>query len=172
MVQKPLGRAQNRRCSSRYSRRAIKPYLGGGNGHSLQVPSLRIPTGRGAWWCTDRGVAESDTTELLSTQVALLVKILPARQCWRQKRCRFDPWVWKIPWRRTWQPTAAFLPAHPMDRGASLATVHGVPTDLARMHTSLLPSVLTPMLSCWGWQEKHDEPSVCYTEWSMSEREK
>ena len=23
----------------------------------------------------------------------------------------FDPWVGKIPWRRAWQPTLAFLPA-------------------------------------------------------------
>ena len=22
----------------------------------------------------------------------------------------FDPWVWKIPWRRTWQPTPVFMP--------------------------------------------------------------
>ena len=57
------------------------------------ILAWRIPMGRGAWWFTDRGVAESDTTERLSTQVALLVKILPARQCWRQKRRRFDPWV-------------------------------------------------------------------------------
>ena len=26
------------------------------------------------------------------------------------RRCRFDPWVRKIPWRRKWQPTVAFLP--------------------------------------------------------------
>ena len=26
------------------------------------------------------------------------------------KRRRFDPWVRKIPWRRTWQPTPVFLP--------------------------------------------------------------
>ena len=26
------------------------------------------------------------------------------------KRCMFDPWVWKIPWRRKWQPTPVFLP--------------------------------------------------------------
>ena len=26
------------------------------------------------------------------------------------KRCRFDPWVRKIPWRRKWQPTPVFLP--------------------------------------------------------------
>ena len=25
-------------------------------------------------------------------------------------RCGFDPWVWKIPWRRAWQPTPVFLP--------------------------------------------------------------
>ena len=31
----------------------------------------------------------------------------PARQC---KRCEFDPWVRKIPWRRKWQPTPVFLP--------------------------------------------------------------
>ena len=26
------------------------------------------------------------------------------------RRCRFDPWVRKIPWRRAWQPTPVFLP--------------------------------------------------------------
>jgi len=26
------------------------------------------------------------------------------------KRCRFDPWVGKIPWRRKWQLTLVFLP--------------------------------------------------------------
>ena len=30
-------------------------------------------------------------------------------QCKRRKRCRFDPWVWKIPWRRKCQPTPVFL---------------------------------------------------------------
>ena len=34
----------------------------------------------------------------------------PACQCSRGKRCRLDPWVRKIPWRRTWQPTPVFLP--------------------------------------------------------------
>ena len=29
---------------------------------------------------------------------------LPSRRCW------FDPWVGKIPWRRKWQPTPVFLP--------------------------------------------------------------
>ena len=33
-----------------------------------------------------------------------------ACQCSRCKRCRFDPWVGKIHWRRKWQPTPVFLP--------------------------------------------------------------
>ena len=31
-------------------------------------------------------------------------------QCRRYRRRGFDPWVGKIPWRRTWQPTPVFLP--------------------------------------------------------------
>jgi len=31
-------------------------------------------------------------------------------QCRRLKRCGFDPWVRKIPWRRAWQSTLVFLP--------------------------------------------------------------
>ena len=34
-------------------------------------------------------------------------------QCRRSemhRRCRFEPWVGKIPWRRPWQPTPVFLP--------------------------------------------------------------
>ena len=31
-------------------------------------------------------------------------------QCRGYKRCRFDPWVGKIPWRNKWQPTPVFLP--------------------------------------------------------------
>ena len=34
----------------------------------------------------------------------------PTCQCRRCKRCVFDPWVGKIPWRRTWQPSPVFLP--------------------------------------------------------------
>ena len=32
-----------------------------------------------------------------------------ACQCRRCKRHGFDPWVAKIPWKRNWQPTPAFL---------------------------------------------------------------
>ena len=32
------------------------------------------------------------------------------RQCRSCRRCRFDPWVGKSPWRRARQPTPVFLP--------------------------------------------------------------
>ena len=32
------------------------------------------------------------------------------RKCRRPQRRRFDPWVGKIPWRKTWETTSAFLP--------------------------------------------------------------
>ena len=32
-----------------------------------------------------------------------------ACQCRRYKRCGFDPWVGKIPWRRKWQPHSSVL---------------------------------------------------------------
>ena len=44
-----------------------------------------------------------------ASQVALMEKE-PACQCRRHKRCRFDRWVRKIPWRRAWQPTPVRLP--------------------------------------------------------------
>ena len=34
----------------------------------------------------------------------------PSCQCGRHKRCRFNSWVRKIPWRRAWQPTPILLP--------------------------------------------------------------
>ena len=34
----------------------------------------------------------------------------PTCQCRRHKRCGFDPWVRKMPWRRAWQSIPVFLP--------------------------------------------------------------
>ena len=33
-----------------------------------------------------------------------------ACQCRRCRRCGFDPWVRKIPWKKKWQPTPVLLP--------------------------------------------------------------
>ena len=53
--------------------------------------------------------------------MAQIVKNLPA-----MPETGFDPWVRKIPWRGTWQPTPVFLPGNRTDRGDWQATVHGV----------------------------------------------
>ena len=45
---------------------------------------------------------------VLASQVVLVVKTLPANA--GNKRCGFDPWDGKIPWRRKWQPAPGFWP--------------------------------------------------------------
>ena len=42
-------------------------------------------------------------------QMVLLVRNLPANAGRPHKRCGYDPWVRKIPWRRAWQPIPVFL---------------------------------------------------------------
>ena len=34
----------------------------------------------------------------------------PACQCRKCQRCRFNLWVWKIPWRKKWNFTPVFWP--------------------------------------------------------------
>ena len=48
-----------------------------------------------------------------------------ACQCRGRKRCMFDPWVGRIPWRRKWQPAQVFLPGKSCDIGGWWAIVHG-----------------------------------------------
>ena len=49
----------------------------------------------------------------------------PTCQCRRQKRCKFNSWVWTMPWRRAWPPTQGFLPGE-SHKGVWQATVHKV----------------------------------------------
>ena len=64
-------------------------------------------------WTTKRFISCSRLSSCYSNPWGFLagsvVKNLPViRRC---RRCHgFDPWVGKIPWRRTWQPTPVFLP--------------------------------------------------------------
>ena len=61
------------------------------------------------------------------------------------RRCRFDSWVGKIPWRRKWQPTPVFLPGESQGRGAWLAAIYGVAqsrTPLKRLSSSSSSSLL------------------------------
>ena len=60
---------------------------------------------------------------------------------WR--RCGFDPWVGKIPWRRKWLPTPVFLPGE--SRGLrSLAQKRGSQKSETR-------------LSCWAGTHAHTQ---------------
>ena len=59
-----------------------------------------------------------------ASQVAPVVKNPPANV--GDVRCRFDPWVGKILWRREWQPLQYSCLDNPTDRGAWWAVVHGV----------------------------------------------
>ena len=45
---------------------------------------------------------------LMGFQVVPVVKNPPVNA--GHVRCRFDPWVGKIPWRKAWQLTPVFLP--------------------------------------------------------------
>ena len=56
----------------------------------------------------------------------------PTRQCRRLGRCRFHPWVRKIPWRRKWQPTPVFSPGESHGQSNLWATVHGVTMSQTR----------------------------------------
>ena len=72
---------------------------------------------REAWRAVIHGVAKSRTRLRNWTEMKLW-KGLPwwlsgwriFLQCSKHKRCWFDPWFRKIPWRRKWQPTPVFLP--------------------------------------------------------------
>ena len=71
---------------------------------------------------------------LCSSLVAQTVKRLPA--VW------FYPWVWKIPWRRKWQPTPVLLPGEFHGQRSLAATVHVVAKSWTQLsdwaHTNYL----------------------------------
>ena len=49
----------------------------------------------------------------------------------RCRRCKFNPWIRKIPWRRKWQPTIAFLPgkSHEQRNLAGYSLWHNLATQ-------------------------------------------
>ena len=88
----------------------------------------------------------------------VLVVKEPACQCRRYKRCGFDPWVKKIPWRRKWQPTPVFYLENSMDRRDWQAIAHGVSKTLTWLqrlstHSTVLYSADGWMLQKWAGLE-------------------
>ena len=88
--------------------------LGEGKGYPLQYSGLENSMDYTVHGVTKSQMQLSDfhwftEREVGASQVVLVVKNLPA-SAGRPKRCGFDPWVRKIPWRIKWQPTPLFLP--------------------------------------------------------------
>ena len=100
---------------------------------------------REAWHAVIHGVAKSwtwlsDWTELLFEGFPGCTSGKePVCQCRRHKRCGFDLWVGKIPWRRAWQPRPVFLPIESDQRSLADYGPEGCEvgydwSDLAHMH--------------------------------------
>ena len=94
----------------------------------------------------------------------------PACQC---RRCRFNPWVRKIPRRRKWQSSPVSCLENPMDRGVWRAIAYSIPreTDMtewlnnkkakqgvaAYTNIYLLHKVSVEHLLCWGHSKQHTQ---------------
>ena len=63
----------------------------------------------GAWWTAVSGVTQSQTQLKRFSSSSSSSGKEPPCQCRKCKRCRLNPWVWKIPWKRKWQSTPVFL---------------------------------------------------------------
>ena len=92
---------------------------GRGNGNPLQCSCMENPRDGGAWWAAVYGVAQSWTPLKWLSSSCLSISAgfqggtsgeESACQCRWHKRCRFDPQLRKIPWRKAWQHTPVILP--------------------------------------------------------------
>ena len=92
---------------------------------------------------------------------------------WR--RCGFNPWVRKIPWRRSWQPTSVFLPGESHGQEPDRLQFIGLQrvghnwSDLACTHTHTYLKILTFLslfhgLSTVRYIHKHYWFSTFYNE--------
>ena len=65
-----------------------------------------------------------------------LVKNLPTNA--GDRRHWFSLWIWKIPWKRKWQPISVFSPGKSHGQRSLVAAVHGIAKSLT-------------WLSDWAW---------------------
>ena len=103
-----------------------------------------------------------------ASQAVLAVKNPPWSELTRPnagdlREHRFNPWVRKIPWRRAWQPTPAFLPGesheHRSLAGYSLQSQTGLNRLSTAQHTTLLPYqiLLNKLGKCYSLQSREFE---------------
>ena len=60
--------------------------------------------------------------------------------CRRHRRLRLDPWVRKVPWRKTWQPIPVFLPEKSHGQRSLVgyrSWGHRIRLDQAHMHHTI-----------------------------------
>ena len=78
-----------------------------------------------------------------------------ARQC---RRCGFDPWVRKIPWRRKWQPTPVFFPGKSQEYRSLAGYISWVTKSQMplRNWTTIIKSILSVEVRvCCNVSKKH-----------------
>ena len=76
------------------------------------------PSSAHGWCLTNQCECVSHPEDTGKNHLTRLCYGLPQWLCRKKiglqcRRCGFDPWVGKIPWRRKWPPTAVFLPGEP-----------------------------------------------------------
>ena len=71
-------------------------------------------------------------------------------QC-RSRRHEFNPWVWKISWRKKWQLTPVFLPEKSYDRRSLAFTDHGVNKEYDTTEQLIKHTLLWNGLAVFGW---------------------
>ena len=77
------------------------------------------------------------------------------RICLQCRRPGFDPWVWKIPWRREWLPTPVFLPG---ESHGQRSLVGCSPWGHKEMDTTEWPTHVTHLLA---WPRRLSQPCAC-----------
>ena len=85
----------------------------------------------------------------------------PTCQCRRHRRQGFDPWVRKIPWRRAWQPTPAFLPGESHGQRSLASYSH---KELGLHRTSLITCSLLQEVVL-GLVHDHGSSWNTHTQW-------
>ena len=99
------------------------------------IHAWRISMDRGAWCAAVHGVAKSQPHRQIARASLVSQQERICLQCRRRRRCRFSPWVGKIPWRNAWQHTPVFLLDNSMEGGAWRATVYGVAKSQTWLNT-------------------------------------
>ena len=67
---------------------------------------LSIPYNQLSYACPFRQICMDSFIDFLSGSAVNNMPAMPEML----GRCRFNPWIWKMPWRRKRQPTPVFLP--------------------------------------------------------------